>query len=526
MQQIRKENNSFIGHKRKGELIKQKVYENSKNDGKYKENSKQKMTLRKPELKDFIDNEKIINLEEKKDKKNNNIQINNNHIINSNITNTNIKQKKVCERCGRKNSILIFDSFKNILEYLTSKKIVNLFKNSVISEKYYNLQYDKLRMICKECLLQLSRNQTELENFIKEDNIINKENNEYPFDSLFDNLNLKNFNNNEKINKSKNHKNNIPSIKNNSKEILQKFCHSNQESIKERQIFNTNSNIIYTNNINNKGNIFTNPNLNIEYVNTLNSQFIPYENYNSPVNQSINAKIPNLIINNMKNNNFLKNSEIKESNNINQNIPVQYYLLNYPGQFQIPYLSQPIGFIPLNYNNNSNLNNLNPFTNIDSGVKNNNINQNLDLFNNKENERNFSNFSSINKDPNIINNNTNNNQKDLIIQNNKPNDYIEIDNKDFDEIFQTVSGLYHKLLNIKNNRDLNLDFRENHREKNFSSNYKDSSYINNKVFYNSIISDLNQINNFNEHGINNLESDSNFIIISEVNKINNNSKQK
>lgn len=400
-------------------------------------------------------------------------------------------ENKVCEKCGERNNVIIFKSSRSILEYLTDKKIIHLFKNSVISEKYYNLKYNKKRMICTNCIINLSKNQIEFQNFITKDKLndnSNKEINEYPFDNLFNNLNLKNFNNEEKMNK--NNEFISPSIKGKIEEIPQKRITPNIYYAKENLSMNSDLNNIQKNNlINNNNHIFTNPNLNIGYVNTLNSQFVPYPNYNMPLDQNIvNTTLPN------------------------------YCILNYPDFFKASHLRQPIGFITLN-------NNIPYFYNIPS------LNMNISSETNNGINPNLQTNNKIDKEKNILEINNKNNNADNKFQNyhqnlNNSQTITEIQNKDFDEIFQSVSGLYHKLLNIKIYRDLNLDLIGQTQNQNqnlspicLSNTLTNASNINTIPYLNQI-NDIKN-NNFKEYDANiskNVDNYMNIPVVTEMKK--------
>ena len=493
MQKIRKENSSFLGHKRNDEEIKKEGNERINEAKKPKEKFNKNLLLKKPKLyDDLIDIEKKdINLDENKEEKDNNIGSNNNEITNSFNTNMERVENKVCEKCGERNNVIIFKSSRSILEYLTDKKIIHLFKNSVISEKYYNLKYNKKRMICTNCIINLSKNQIEFQNFITKDKLndnSNKEINEYPFDNLFNNLNLKNFNNKEKMNKNNDFIS--PSIKGKIEEIPQKRITPNIYYAKENLSMNSELNNIQKNNlINNNNHIFTNPNLNIGYVNTLNSQFVPYPNYNMPLDQNIvNTTLPN------------------------------YCILNYPDVFKASHLRQPIGFITLN-------NNIPYFYNIPS------LNMNISSETNNGISPNLQTNNKIDKEKNILEINNKNNNADNKFQNyhqnlNNLQTITEIQNKDFDEIFQSVSGLYHKLLNIKIYRDLNLDLigQSQNKYQNLSPNCLSNTLTNasniNTIPYLNQINDIKN-NNFKEYDANiskNVDNYMNIPVVTEMKK--------
>ena len=525
MQIIGKGNTTFLGHKRKEEQIKIEDSEIIKSSQKPKEKLVQKTLLKKPKLIGLIDDEKnIINLYENKEEKDHILESNHNQTINSFNINMDTLENNVCEICGEINNVITFNSFRSILEYLTAKKIIYLFKNSVISEKYYNLKYNKLRMICSNCLINLSKNQIEFENFFKKDKLDEKGINHNPFDNLFDNVNLKNFNNKEKINKN----NEIIStlLQDKIEENPPEKITSNKCNTKKNPLMNSDLNDIQLNHLNNNNsNAFINPNLNIGYVNTLNSQFIPFPSYNMYENKNIwNTTIPNYYSNIYdNNNNVLNNMELKQNNNINQSKPLQYYLLNYPDLLKVSHIGQPIGFISIN-------NNIPHFYNIPSLNKNisleinNGINPNFQIINHNEKEKNIQEIS--NKDNKVDNKAQNQEQN----SNNSKN-ITEIKNKDFDEIFESVSGLYHKLLNIKIYRDFNLDLigQYPNQNQNLFPNYLGNNITN--VSFNNTISKSNQNNdiknnNFKESYLNNKTNVNNVMNIPVVNGVNKDSLSK
>ena len=136
MEEIRKKTKNFLSHKRKSIEIKN-----------------ERISLIKPVF--------------------NNIEATKSNKFNLNEQKENIcdENKKInCEKCGQKNYLLFFNSCQGILEYLFSLKMRNaLLKNAKIFRKYLQLQYNKPRKICSDCLLKILNSQSELENFIKKD---------------------------------------------------------------------------------------------------------------------------------------------------------------------------------------------------------------------------------------------------------------------------------------------------------------------------------------------------------------------
>ena len=97
--------------------------------------------------------------------------------------------------------------------------------------------------------------------------------------------------------------------------------------------------------------------------------------------------------------------------------------------------------------------------------------------------------------------------------NNDLNDYVKIKKKDFDELFNLVGECYHKLLSIKNNRELNLNLNDSS-QKQDNSNLNLYNDVNNKETYNNQFND-----NFNKQLWNNLNKNINNII-SDKNELN------
>ena len=390
MKDIIKEEKIFLGNKRKDERINSESSETNKKIKNSEEKILRQISSIGPALNKIndIEKNKIYLLNEKKEENDNNIQINENK--NTNLISTKIKENKrqACEKCGKRNNVLIFNSCKDILDYLASINLFNLFiKNSSIFNKYLKLKYNQPKKICSDCLLKILNNQLELENFIRN----NEFNNEYPFNDLLDNINLKNFN----------------SIETPIKKPILNYL--NQIITKKKQPMNS-----VINNLNNNS-PNSNPNLIMGYINLFTNQLIPN-------------------------------------------------IFNYPYFSQIANLNRPVGMIPFN-------------------------NKNISI-NEKEKENN--NITTINNDL---------------------NDYVKIKKKDFDELFNLVGECYHKLLSIKNNRELNLNLNDSsQKQDNSNSNlYND---VNNKETYNNQFND-----NFNKQLWNNLNKNINNII-SDKNELN------
>ena len=369
MEEFSKEKKIFLGNKRKGERMNKNSTEKNKNVEDSERKVLDKLSLLRPVLNKINIIEKSKHdFDEKKEENDSNYQINENKTKNLIYPKVKENFKPACEKCGHRNNVLIFNSCQNIKEYLTSLNYINLLPNNTnIFDKYIKIKYNKPRKICSDCLLKISNNKLEFENFIGN----NEFDNEYPFNDLFNNINLKNFNNIERQRKN-------PFLNN-----------LNKKYLNQKQFTNPHVNNL----INNTPNYIPNQNLIIEYLNRLTNQFLPYNNTNN-------------------------------KNNNSQNLLLQYYLLNYPNFSQISHLNQQAEILPPNYNNISNLNEK--------------LNKNNDL-----------------------------------------DDYVRIKNKDFDELFNLVSDCYHKLLNIKNKRDLNSDLKDAYKKQD-NSNFNLPNVVNNK----------------------------------------------
>ena len=73
------------------------------------------------------------------------------------------ENKKLCQKCNSEYNVLCFNSTKNILDYLSKKKI--LFNNKHhLSE---NFNFISPKMICLNCLLAVSKYKSELDKFFE-----------------------------------------------------------------------------------------------------------------------------------------------------------------------------------------------------------------------------------------------------------------------------------------------------------------------------------------------------------------------
>ena len=202
-----KEQKIFLGNKRKEERINRESSEINKKVEIPEEKVIREISLIRPVSYKI----NVIEKNNEKIKENDiNIQLNENKTTNLICPKFKDNHKQGCEKCGQRNNVLIFNSCQSILEYLDSTNFNNLlFKITVIFNKYIKLKYNKPKKICSDCLLKISNNLLELENFVRN----NELNNEYPFNDLLENINLKNFNNNKTREKS-------PILNNSNKKIL------------------------------------------------------------------------------------------------------------------------------------------------------------------------------------------------------------------------------------------------------------------------------------------------------------------
>ena len=345
-------------------------------------------------------------------------------------TNNNIKAEneihnQICQKCNSGDNVLSFNNFKSILDYLSKENIL-LIQNYLL---YENLNFDPPKVICSNCLLEISKNSTEFEKFFALNNQkINDDNdndndtdNDNPFYNLLENPNLKNFNNIET-------EKNSTKMNNKFKNIFENF-YSPDAKIPT----------LLNNAPRNNNNIFNNPNINFDFLNI--SNYLPSINFNIPFNQNIsNLNIPNFINNDLNTN--LTNPEMK-NNIINHSNPKQHPTLNFSDILQNTLLNKPLGLFP--QNNNSILNTLQkPIVNKNQPMETNNKNENGQ--NTTTND--INNKNNIEKKENDTNENFEKNDlsKTLTL----------INNRDFDEIFKMTNSLYNKLLDIKVSRDLKL----------------------------------------------------------------------
>ena len=366
----------------------------------------------------------------------------------------------MCQKCNSRDDLLSFNSNKSILDYLSNNNII-IFKNITLDK---NVNFDSPKIICVNCLLMISKNQNEFEKFIATNTYTQNGGNVNPINNFYNNLNLKNFN----------------CFETEKNQIQNKLTEDISEKTFDAKILNELNNI--NNNINNSD-------INFDFLNTLNYPYLPLINYNMPFNQNIsNLNIHNYFNNNL-NNSFNKNSNLKESdmkdNNMVKNnslrIPI---IVNDSDMPQNPLLNNNFRIFPSNDINILNEQDLNQ--NYLNEKNNQNENKQNIMINNTSD---YTDKEKISKDDNEIL------EQDYILKN-----FTKIKNEDFDEIFQIVSNLYNKLLDIKISRDIYLDIKKlfNNDSRILSSN--------NSIFFNSNLNlDLNyfsNINNSNKDNIN------------------------
>ena len=446
------ENINLLGHKRKQDNVVSND-EYRAEEEKQKEVNSQKFLLKKPEFCESLSEDKngnSLNISEEK---------NESQIEVAKFKIKNVLDKKICQKCKSQTNVLSFHNSKNILDFLSQKRIL-VSKNAYSGE---NLNFDSPKTICLNCLLKMSKNRTEFENFVELNNLKKNDDKDNPFNNLFNVSILKNFNN-------------IETKKNKSKSKSKTNSKLSETEAKIRSSLNTPS--INNNNYNNR-------NINLDYLNALNYTYLPSINYNMPFNQNIaNLNIPNYYANDFSNffsvNNYMKTPEIKD-NNINQTNQMQNPLLNYQDIFDNSLLKKSIGlFNP----SNAGLLNLYPMPII-------NNNSSFDI----QSENMPSNINGKNGKEKVQKN-----SNEMAEKNNTSKNYTMIPNKDFDEIFELTSRLYHKLLDIKMGRDLNLDTKSIIKKVNEILATNNSNFLNNDLNDNNILNlDSNQLRNINNN---------------------------
>ena len=431
--EIKNLNLNFLCHKRNINNIIESDEFKVNEEEKARENNQNKFSSKKPEF-FHISNE---------DKNGNNLEgINGVYVTNMYINKENKVGKNICQKCNTKDNLLLFNSAKSILDYLSRKNIF-INKNNFLGEK---INFYSPKIICLNCLLTISKNRYEFDKFIRANNYKKNDGNDNPFINLLENPNLKKLSYFD-IKKVRNNRQNELNDKNKKKENSEKILPQDAKS--STSINNEPKNNINNNepiNINNNKINIKNSNIKVDFLNTLNYFFLPLINYNMPFNQNIsNLNIHNNFTNNLNGlfniNTTSKNSETKE-NNINQNNSLQPPLINIPDILQNTLLNKPPSLFPMN---NNEILNLSPLLNKNYPIENNKKDNNANTIQNNSN-RNNNDKGKISKENN-----------EIIEQNVISKDYTLIDNKSFDEFFKIISNLYHRLLDIKNNRDLNIE---------------------------------------------------------------------
>lgn len=449
---------NLLGHKRNKNNQISNDEKKTNEEENTKENNQKILSFIRPEFYfNIIKRNNRINLEEKNENFiDNNINIQTEYEMN----------KRICQRCGSSHYVLSFNNFKSILEYSFKKKIL-IFKNFDLDE---TLNFDSPIMICLNCLLSILQNKTEFEKFFA---LKTQKKNDIKNNSFLDpteNPNLKNLNDiGTKEQKTKNIFNDKP------RDISKKLYEQNTK-ISYSLINPQNNNDIYNNN-----------KKNYNFFNILNHLALPPINFNIPFNRNFsNLNIPNY--NNNDLNNYSKNQEFKDKNN-NQTNLLHHQMLNYSALFQNTLLDKPPGLSTHNNTDTLNLYQL-PLLNNNFSIKKNNKNENSQniVMNNITTENNKEKASK--------------NENENLEQNDLSESFTLIQNKDFDEIFQKTSRLFHKLLNIKFGQDSNLFSKALGKNSQIlSSNnlnfINNSSNGNNNI--NKYLNQISNVNNFNEN---------------------------
>ena len=502
MQNNLTKNNSFLGHKRNSEEIKKE--ENMANK---EEKQNKKLILKRPELNDVNNHEKNeIYLNEEKVETKHNIDLINNQCKTFLQTPIILNQNEIYEKCGHEKNVVNFNYFKDSLDYFNNNDVRALSKHSVLFRNCLNKEDEKSLPICRDRLLEVSNNENVCEKFISR-NVINYfGNNENPFKNFYESSCLKHFNNKEK--KDNNNNKNILSL---SDEKKNEFIGS--KSIFKRMNTIENESINYDLNGTSKGfnhynNKFQNINSKNGNIKNINKQFLQSNNYKgSSEEKCSNIILPNNFNNKNNSHNLIiqnknyQNIGLPDKNNINQSLAVKYFILNDPDFLQISLLNQPECFIP--FNNISNIYD-SQFFQIDN-FKDKNINKKTNMVTNNNKEEKTTD-EKHQKDDYNIQNCINNKDKGL----NKNDKMIE--NKDFDDIFQLARSLYHKLLDIKIKRNLDINLTKlNQDNQNILLNFFDLNSGNDNFINGNENLDVNQIskNIFDELYLNNLDISNN-----------------
>jgi hypothetical protein len=239
-----------------------------------------------------------------------------------------------------------------------------------------------------------------------------------------------------------------------------------------------------------------------------------------PFNQNIaNLNIPyNNDLNSLFTlNNLLKNPENKDNNNINninniiQSNQLPNPLLNYSDILQNSLLNKPVDLFT---SNNTGLLNLCPFPVLNKSFLMEKKSENGNGLNTMKNSINTKN------DKEKVSKDENENSEQKINHEN----LTFIKNKDFDEIFQITYNLYHKLLDIKVSRDLNLDTKklvDKYNQISLSNNLNFFNDLNNNINKNLDLNQLNNNNNFNNINFNSSNHNLNKDLYSNQNTVEN-----
>ena len=256
---------NLLGHKRNNDYQILNGEKKIDSEEKANENKKKISHLKKHEFDTAVIEEKNnINLEERDETRMDN---------NINIKTENIIHKNICQRCNSGNNILIFNSYKSVLDF-SSKNKITIVTNFLIDE---NINFDSPKMICLNCLLTISKNRIEFIKFFLSNNSQRNDINNNPFDNLLHYPNLKNFNNIENRKKKSQNQNDFD---NKLRNILKKLNAKLSLLLNDSQKNN---------------NILNNPKINFDFLNILNYFPSPSIGYNKPFNLNtlnINYKYP------------------------------------------------------------------------------------------------------------------------------------------------------------------------------------------------------------------------------------------
>ena len=169
------ENINLLGHKRKQDnVVPNDEYRAEEEEEKQKEVNSQKFLLKKPEFCESLSEDKngnSLNISEEK---------NESQIEVAKFKIENVLDKKMCQKCKSQTNVLSFHNSKSILDFLSQKRIL-VSKNAYSGE---NLNFDSPKTICLNCLLKMSKNRTEFENFVELNNLKKNDDKDNPFNNL------------------------------------------------------------------------------------------------------------------------------------------------------------------------------------------------------------------------------------------------------------------------------------------------------------------------------------------------------